>query len=244
MRPQDRPAAGVILHKSCIPCQRGATLIVSLVMLLIVLIIGSSLAGMAQMGQKAARNERDRQIALHAAESALTDAEADIEGSTSVNSRSRIFSRYSSLGFSEECAKGDSHPYQGLCTHQKGHRSAWRMANIVSAGSNSPSVQFGRFTGKTLPSGNGPFPAQLPRYIIELIPDTTAGDAAGPVFLYRITAIGFGSSSATHIVLQSFYRKTDDRNSDSDTPNHTGRMSGRLSWREIPNWHDITAARK
>lgn len=179
-------------------------------MLLVVLMLSTSLANMALMGEKAARNEREKQVAMHAAESALLDAEKDIENSSAKSSRSAIFSPYSTEGFADGCGKGDGNRYQGLCTsHGSGQKSALFSADLANVGRSSPSVEFGRFTGQTLPNGDGPFPIQLPRYIIELMLDTTAGQSASAVYMYRITAIGFGPTSATQIVLQSFYRKSE-----------------------------------
>lgn len=194
--------------------QQGATLIVSLVMLLVVLMLSTSFAGMALMGEKAARNERDKHIAMHAAEAALADAEKDIENSTATTSRSTIFSPYSTEGFTDGCGKGDENKYQGLCTNdESGQKDAWRTIDLASTDTGSPSVQFGRFTGRMMPSGAGPFPSQLPRYIIELMLDDTPGQPTDTVYMYRITAIGFGTDSSTQIVLQSFYRKTETEES-------------------------------
>jgi len=198
--------------------QDGATLIVTLVMLLVVLMLSTSFAGMALMGEKAARNERDKQVAMHAAEAALADAEHDIENSTAATSRSVIFSPFSTEGFTDGCGRGDDNRYQGLCSnqhnndhsHQKdGRKDAWLTVDFSDTNAGSSSVPLGRFTGRTMPVGVGPFPSRLPRYIIELMRDSTAGQATSAAYMYRITAIGFGSDSATQIVLQSFYRKTE-----------------------------------
>jgi type IV pilus assembly protein PilX len=198
------------MHNTKFHHQRGVTLIVSMVMLLVILMISTSLADMALMGEKAARNERDKQVAMHAAESALADAEKDIENSSAANSRSAIFSPHSSEGFSEGCGRGDSNPYQGLCkANRSGQKAIWRTADIANDFSNgdSSSVPFGRFTGHTLPTGYGPFSQQLPRYLIELMEDAAIGQEAKTTYFYRITAIGFGTDRSTQVVLQSFYRK-------------------------------------
>ena len=72
-------------------------------MLVIVLIIGISLASFSLMGEKASRNDRDRKIAFEAAESALFDAELDIDNSQ----RSYLFSPNSVEGFALNCGRGD-----------------------------------------------------------------------------------------------------------------------------------------
>lgn len=193
--------------------QHGITLIVSLVMLLVVLMLSTSLASMALMGEKAARNERDKQVAMQAAESALVDAELDIENSTAATSRSEIFSPNSAKGFVDGCGKGDQNIFQGLCTFEE--PATWLAADFTNS-TNSASVQFGRFTGNIMPTGHGPFPAKLPRYIIELMDDPAAQPTA-PAYMYRITAIGFGADSATQVVLQSFYRKSENLAKESST---------------------------
>lgn len=203
--------------KETMPNQDGATLIVTLVMLLVVLMLSTSFAGMALMGEKAARNERDKHVAMHAAEAALADAEQDIENSTAATSRSVIFSPDSTEGFTDGCGSGDENRYQGLCINQHHHHHSrkepgredgWLTVDFSETNAGSSSVPLGRFTGRTMPVGAGPFPSQLPRYIIELMMDSTAGQATSAAYMYRITAIGFGTNSATQIVLQSFYRKT------------------------------------
>lgn len=189
--------------------QKGVTLIVSLLMLLIILLSGLSMANLAQMNERSARNEHDHALALLAAEYALADAESDIENSDALTSRSAIFSPRSSQGFLHGCGRGDGSLYQGLCLGEEGVvKPIWLTENIADTSANSPSVQLGRFTGRTIPVGKGSLPGQLPRYIIELVADTTPGQAADAQYIYRITAIGFGVSETAQAVVQSFYRKS------------------------------------
>ncbi len=60
-----------------------------------------------------------------------------------------------------------------------------------------------------MPVGRGTLPARLPRYIIELMPYARAGEDAARRAgnFYRITAIGFGASDASRVVLQAYYLK-------------------------------------
>ncbi len=212
--------------------QYGMTLIVSLVMLLILTILSTSLTSLVLMDEKAARNELDQQIAMQAAESALADAEQDIENSTAPNSRSAIFSANSHEGFSSNCSIGDENRYQGLCIRAGADElPVWINTDITNTSNRSPSVRFGRFTDQTMPHGAGPFSNELPRYIIELLPDHETQQSTNAEYVYRITAVGFGVDRSTQVVLQSVYRKA---NADSSTL-----KTGRLSWREISNWQDI-----
>lgn len=76
-------------------------------------------------------------------------------------------------------------------------------------------VSYGSFTGAAMQTGQGFLPFRRPRYLIELLPfhapgeeaGAPAGAAAPASYLYRVTAIGFGASEDTQVVLQTYYRK-------------------------------------
>lgn len=186
---------------------RGAALVTALVVLIAVLIVAVSAATAALNAEKSARNERDRHIALQAAEAALADAERDIQALDPASPRAAMFAPGSALGFVDGCGKRANDPGQGLCSRVEAPGvPAW----ISAALADDDAVAYGTFTGVAMPTGTGTLPAKPPRYIIELMPFPRAGeDAAQPTAnFYRITAIGFGSRPATKVVLQSFYRKT------------------------------------
>ncbi len=191
------------------------TLVISLVMLIAISLLGIAAAQMALQGEKTSRNDRDRQIAFHAAEAALADAEADIESSPdTTRSRSHIFSKNSALGFpdtaEDACQNGASNRYLGLCRSKSDDTpSVWRRVDfLMSEPEKVHSVPYGMFTGKTFPVAKGSLPNRLPRYIIELLPYAGPGENASNIsYLYRITAIGFGARETTQVVLQTFYRK-------------------------------------
>ena len=187
--------------------QGGAALVMALVVLLALLVIGVSAARNAQQAEKAARSERDRHIAFHAAESALADAETDIEGGRDpVSARAQYFARGSAAGFLDGCGADAA---LGLCLPVPAPGApAWQQA-ALAAPEAGKCVEFGRFTGARLPTGHAALPARLPRYIIELMPFARAGEDAATRTgnFYRITAIGFGARSTTHVVLQTYYFK-------------------------------------
>lgn len=180
--------------------QDGAALIVALMMLLAVLAIGITAAQVALQGERASRNERDRQIAFQAAEAALLDAENELE----VGTRAHLFTHDSMAGFADGCgAAGET---RGLCLRAAGATPVWQTVDLLDE--HGASVAYGTHTGQVLPTGGGSLPARAPRYIIEVMPYTAPGAAAEDVtYLYRVTAIGFGSHASTQVVLQTFYRK-------------------------------------
>lgn len=190
--------------------QRGAVLMVAMCVMLVLLLMGVSAARSALNAEKAARGERDRQVALHAAEAALADAEHDIEGgSAPASARAAAFAPGSAAGFVDGC--GNAGDNLGLCRRAAGKAvPAWQAARLAEReGGSARTTEFGRFTGATMPVARGALPARLPRYVIELMPYTRAGEDAGKRGgnFYRITAIGFGASDASRVVLQSYYLK-------------------------------------
>ncbi|MCA1863362.1 pilus assembly protein PilX [Janthinobacterium sp. HSC-3S05] len=205
--------------RRCLPCCAsrarcgGATLVYVLCLLVIILLLGISAAQMALQGEKAARGERDRQIAFQAAEEALMDAQNDIEGLPGTPGRSSLFAPGSAAGFADGCGEGGA---LGLCLPAAPDAPAlWLSTDLDGAEAGSRTVPYGQFTGAVMQTGQGFLPSRRPRYLIELLPfhppgaqaTAVAGGLATESYVYRITAIGFGAQESTQVVLQSYYRK-------------------------------------
>lgn len=190
--------------------EAGVALLTTLVLLVAVLVIGLSAARLALHGEKAARGERDRQMAFQAAEEALMDAENDIEGSKSAPGRSAMFAPDSALNFVDGCGAGAASANLGLCLRDVDESTpVWKRVDLSDDGVDTRSVPFGQFTGAAMPTGEGYLPFKRPRYVIELLPYAAQGEDAGvrQNYFYRVTAIGFGSAPGSEVVLQSVYRK-------------------------------------
>jgi len=216
--------------RRCMQRQQGASLIVSLLMLIAVAMLGLSSAQIALQDAKASRNDIDRQLSMQAAEAALMDAELDIEKS----SRSQLFASDKAEGFSQDCDSAQADLYRGLCLHAKpGQTPIWQAIDFADG---AEAVSYGDFTGRALPNGEGLRAARLPRYIIELMSYAKAGEPdikGGMTYFYRITALGFGLRETTQVMLQAYYRKADSGNTEAPVP------AGRFGWHEIPNWREL-----
>jgi len=222
-----RPGAGPASRSAGSPpagrpggASAGAALVVALLMLCAVLALGAAAARIALQGERAARNDRDHQVALMAAEAALLDAELDIEQSPDPSrSRSAVFSKDDDSAFppaaagsaaGEACGSAAHGHAFGLCRPPAGGRPAWLAVDFSDDGPAARAVPLGHFTGRHHPSGGGHLAARPPRYVIELLTWRRAGGAADrPTHFFRITAVGFGAHASTQVVLQSFYRKED-----------------------------------
>lgn len=201
--------------------QHGAALVTVLFLVLAVLMMSVSGTRASLAAVKSARHERDRQVALQAARAALLDAERDIAGAAGPASpRTAIFVAADAAAFVPACAGAAEKT--GLCGPAAASAPpAWQAVDLDS----EAAVEYGRFTGASMPVGAALLPAQLPRYVIELV----AAPGAQPH--YRITAIGFGAGAATRVVLQGYYRRAGATD-----------PARRLGWREVANWSELHAA--
>lgn len=203
-------------HRSPAAAQQGAALFVTLCIVVVLMLLAASMVRTALNAERSARGERDRQIALQGAEAALQDAEHDIEGGADpASKRAAMFADGSAEGFVQGCGAGQDNPELGLCLRSpEPAPAAWQSVALAGGAEGEGSgsirtVEYGRFTGAAMPYGRGALPARLPRYIIELMPYARAGHDAGrrTQNFYRITAIGFGATESTRVVLQAFYLK-------------------------------------
>lgn len=193
--------------------QRGASLIMVMLVLVIVSLLGVGGAQIALMGERSARNDRDQQVAWQAAEAALIDAEADMIDPTAspTTTRQTLFDAknqiafYSGCGTATSIATGKS---LGLCALNTDTtvKPAWLTADFTVTGSTAMTTEYGQFTGRSFAAGaKGTQPALKPRYVIEVLPDPY-GDKSEPKFIYRVTAMGFGPRADIQAVLQMIYR--------------------------------------
>lgn len=187
--------------------QRGVSLIIVLLLLVIVSILGVGAAQIATMGERSARNDRDMQVAWQSAEAALMDAEFDIHGPGTSNRQAVFTNMANTNAFVSGC--GDSGNSKGLCTLVTSGQPAWLAVDFTSTASGAKTTQFGAFTGRSFPSGvTGIQPVKPPRYIIEPIEDPSNRDISGSTtkYIYRVTAMGFGPREDIQGVVQILYR--------------------------------------
>ena len=167
-------------HRSASDGERGFSLIVALMMLIVIIILGVSASQMAINEERGARNDRDRQLAFQAAEAAIKDAELELYGTTSplcnvpgqLNvgrmraSTATCFNEANFNGYALGCS---SPPNAGLClnvpltaacsaTSPAGTCPAYLdIANVnfvadAKGTGNNHTVAYGTYTGKTFPS--------------------------------------------------------------------------------------------
>lgn len=177
-----------------------------LVLLGAVLMFSLALANIVTQSEKSARAERDRHLALQTAEAALLDAEREIRSSTDAK-RKLFFANPGGSGH-QGCGAADS-PLRGLCLSLPGQQ-AFLETDLASDAVNRVVVPYGHYTKRQLPPNFSSVPVRLPQYLIEAVPHRTTGRAAddeAQPWLFRITAVGFGSTTGVQVVLQTTFRK-------------------------------------
>lgn len=172
--------------------ERGVSLVLVMIFLVILSMLGISAMQSSTLSSRIARNETDRNVAFQAAESALRDAENDIAyrrfdrtACTPSTMGCRTFEGL--LNFDVACT-------DGLCDTVGAALATniWETAAIwATTGS---SVAYGTHTG----AAGLPLVFRQPRYIIEGFQTGLDGST-----VYRVTAVGFGASESTQIMLQT-----------------------------------------
>ena len=187
--------------------QRGATLIVSLVLLLIVTLIGISGMETAVVEEKMSGSYRDHKIGFESAEQAL------LEGERFIGATAFTFTDYTSTCTNGLCFKGvwNSFDPNAACMLNGFGTDVWvktDSSNIWE--SNNTRVVGSKLDGVSL----------APEYIVEFlchapisqnppIPPYVAGSGWESHYglLFRITALGTGGTNNARVMLQSTYLK-------------------------------------
>ncbi|HUD31395.1 MAG TPA: PilX N-terminal domain-containing pilus assembly protein [Variovorax sp.] len=200
-RPPDSPAR----------LQRGLSLVVVLQLLLLTSLLGIGATQIAMMNERGARNDRDAQSALQAADAGLADAIRDIDGPADAVARADVFVDGAGIDFVEGCGTGPRN--RGLCVQKLAGKPVWQDVDFTDT---TRTAGFGDFTGRTFASGagveRGVRPALAPRYVVEAVDDRELlGDLSGPApKVYRITVMGFGPRRDIQAVVQALYRRKKD----------------------------------
>lgn len=187
--------------------QRGVALVFVLIMISIVFVVTAVSSRLVVLGERATRNDRDRQTAFQSAEAALADAEVDIMGpNTAANERVSMFGK---SGADSGCSAATA--TRGFCGSDLSP-AAYKTIFANEDAATRQYVTYGEFTDREdqFPvSATGALPAKLPRYIIRKakIEFRNRGLAGKPLDAFVITAVGYGVQADTQVVLQAVISK-------------------------------------
>lgn len=186
--------------------QRGAVLVVSLLILLILTIIGVTAMSNSSLEEKMAGNMRDRSLAFQSAEAALRAGENLIEALPDIPSLANddctdglCTARENDADYDPSLAPTHPHWIDQRWVENGNHENlhVWTTANRHRVYANTIAEV-----------------SSQPMFIIEFLayvapPGSPVGyiPAAGDPEMYRITALATGGSPNSRVLLQSTYRK-------------------------------------
>lgn len=158
--------------------QAGAILITSVIFLMVVTMIVLTVLRNGTLEERMARNGRDRQVALQAAEAVLRDAEATLFSGPP-------FDPYDPSKFTSACTNG-------LC-YKPAANVTWQTVDWSSASlTRTFAVNTSQITGLNT----------QPRYIVEIVEPPTKSASSGQCDngLAKVTARGVGNGDAATFV--------------------------------------------
>ena len=194
-------------HIHSITQQRGATLAVVLIFLVLVTLVGVTAMSTTTLEEKMAGNQKELNLAFQAAEAALRDAQLDILGLNSagaVSPTGRNPPISGETGFGDGTGNRPSCSTLGLCASQSTGfaDAALNNTNVLAQDfTAAPSVEYGTYTAALRLAGV----ARQPRYVIEAVNVKPQGNT-GKLIWYRITARGYGAREETQETIQVVFR--------------------------------------
>ena len=197
--------------------ERGAILIITLMFLVLLTIVGVASISSSTLEEKMAGNLRAQYPAFQAAESALRDAEIDLEagiggtgnrdGVTKIGMGIAYFATPCSAAFTEGVCMQPATP-AGTYQTEIVTAASWDWTSITKT------VEYGTYTGAARLCASDTFPAcspvvlfRQPRYVIEYLEEKIDLPATAPLTRhFRITARGWGANQSTTVTLQTVYK--------------------------------------
>lgn len=177
--------------------QSGAVLFVGLIFLVMLTMLGVTALQVGTVEERMAGNSRDRNLAFQAAESALRDAERDIQ---CIKADGTAATTLRPFGCISGMTGADANCTNGLCCNLSGLICLEPATPVYqNAGLHldaSPSVAYGAYTGA--PALDSRL-SQAPRYLIEPF-------KKNKVNYYRITARGYGINQYTQVTLEEVFK--------------------------------------
>jgi type IV pilus assembly protein PilX len=205
--------------------QRGSTLIISLLFLMVTTLIATGVWRLAMQQESMTGVDRDYQIAFEAAEAALRDAELDFFNACARISTAGLnasctpraqpiegFTGFGSQTSGEIPPDGSCNP-NGLCMGKSAMTSNVKLYEArpdltILEGTASSTlgerIPYGKYTrAPSEPSQMVPLVSEQPAYLIEALSFSgNNGKQLGA--MYRSTAIGYGRRADTRVLLQSY----------------------------------------
>lgn len=171
--------------------QGGSALIIVLVLMVVLLVLSVSTSRSNVFLERASSNSREMDLAFQAAETALRAGEA---AAASLAGPSDGDANCSVNGV---CYLGNNNYRLTL--------GAWNGKSVMEA-AKAPNSILDAEPAKTLAANTIDGVSRQPSYLIEILPSARAGeDGSSIIYLYRVTAKGWGKGANSSVVVQSVF---------------------------------------
>ncbi len=203
------------LPRSLAHTHSGLALVFVLIMMTIVFSVVAVTARISTQSERAMRNDRDRQIAFHAAEAAIDDALFDI---TSSAGRKAIFTKLTSPDAGKCLNESDATNHRGICGIDAASILLYADSTQINWDASETStdrkyVTYGDYSNNenTFGIAAGGMSVKAPRYIVQKMdirfPNVTkfaqSSNSTNHVRTFLVTAVGYGASVDTKVFLQA-----------------------------------------
>lgn len=203
--------------------QRGSTLLVSLIILLVLTIVGISSVGNVSLNQKMATNYRDSDLAFQAAEAALAEGEAQIQ--LLVGEFPVVVEEL----FEPSCDSSSGLCFRDQCENGRCFTGSFAVGSPCEIDDEATPIHLESDTwtveGRAAPlTGTAAFSSlsEPPKYIIEfrcfveLDPGNSSSGStrlSHPdewTYFFRVTSFARGRTDASRVMLQSTYKVVEE----------------------------------
>jgi len=191
--------------------QSGAILVIALMFLVLLTIIGVSSISGVTLEEKMAGNLYQQNLAFQAAESALRDAEIDLEsgigGTCTATSIVGCAGARDPMTIATNFANNCSAAFlSGVCRQPAIPAATWQTEIVTASGWDwtevNKTVSYGMYTGAPPLTGV----SRQPRYVIEYLQEKDDVSTTPTTRYFRISARGWGANANTNVTLQTVYR--------------------------------------
>lgn len=187
--------------------QRGAILVIALMFLVLLTIISVSSISGVTLEEKMAGNMREQNVAFQAAESALRDAEIDLETGIGGDNPPGTPVHRDPMTIAGNFANNCSGAFTfGICRQPAAPPATWQTQIVTPSTWDwtdiNKTTAYGRFTGASALAGV----FRQPRYVIEYLAEKDDTSTTPATRFFRVSARGWGANANTAVTLQTVYR--------------------------------------
>jgi len=181
------------------PGQQGMALVMALIFLVILTLLGVTVASNNALQERMAGNTRNSDLAFQSAEFALDSAGSEI-ATAGTTMRSNIDTTISS----GTCTAANGF----LCSGQSHDNTAyyWSKPGGCATGDTDCFHWDVANNAVTATGMTASLTAAAPQYVVEQMPSATTGSPPTTAHYFRVTARGVGKSSDAVVILQTVYK--------------------------------------